>query len=79
MSQRTRSLPLQKNAENYNKKWLKTLDSRGTNIVYYISRSYDGSDDDAIKSTLLNQKYSEYIKKYTDEYSVNVKKRFSYK
>ena len=48
-------------------------------IVYYISRSYDGSDDDAIKSTLLNQKYSEYIKKYTDEYSVNVKKRFSYK
>ena len=41
-------------------------------IVYYISRSYDGSDDDAIKSTLLNQKYSEYIKKYTDEYSVNV-------
>ena len=48
-------------------------------IVYYISRSYDGSDDDAIKSTLLNQKYSEYIKKYTDEYSVNVRKRFSYK
>jgi len=47
--------------------------------TYYISRSYDGSDDDAIKSTLLNQKYSEYIKKYTDEYSVNVKKRFSYK
>ena len=38
-------------------------------IVYYISRSYDGSDDDTIKSTLLNQKYSEYIKKYTDEYS----------
>ena len=27
----------------------------------------------------LNKKYSEYIKKYTDEYSVNVKKRFSYK
>lgn len=47
-------------------------------VVYYISRSYDGSDDDTIKSTLLNQKYSEYIKKYTDEYSVNVKKRFSY-
>ena len=38
MSQRTRSLPLQKNAENYNKKWLKTLDSRGTNIVYYIGK-----------------------------------------
>lgn len=47
-------------------------------IVYYISRSYDGSDDDTIKSTILNQKYSEYIKKYTDEYSVNVKKKFSY-
>ncbi len=47
-------------------------------VLYYISRDYDGSDDDTIKSTLLNQKYSEYIKKYTDEYSVNVKKRFSY-
>ena len=48
-------------------------------IVYYISRSYDGSDDDTIKSTLLNQKYSEYIKKYTDEYTVDVEKRFIYR
>ncbi len=48
-------------------------------IVYYISRSYDGSDDDTIKSTLLNQKYSEYIKKYTDEYTVDVEKRFTYR
>ncbi|MCI7771943.1 MAG: peptidylprolyl isomerase [Eubacterium sp.] len=48
-------------------------------IVYYINRTYDGADDDTIKSTVLNKKYSEYIKKYTDEYSVNVKKRFSYK
>lgn len=48
-------------------------------IVYYINRTYDGADDDSIKSTVLNKKYSEYIKKYTDEYSVNVKKRFSYK
>ena len=48
-------------------------------IVYYISRSYDGSDDDTIKSTLLNQKYSEYIKKYTDEYAVNVENRFTYR
>ena len=47
-------------------------------VLYYIKRAYDGSDDDTIKSTLLNQKYSEYIKKYTDEYSVNVKKNFSY-
>ena len=48
-------------------------------IVYYINRTYDGADDDTIKSTVFNKKYSEYIKKYTDEYSVNVKKRFSYK
>ena len=48
-------------------------------IVYYISRSYDGSDDDTIKSTLINQKYSEYIKKYTDEYTVDVEKRFTYR
>ena len=48
-------------------------------IVYYIKRAYNGADDDTIKSTVLNKKYSEYIKKYTDEYSVNVKKRFSYK
>lgn len=48
-------------------------------IVYYISRSYDGSDDDTIKSTLFNQKYSEYINKYTDEYTVDVEKRFTYR
>ena len=45
--------------------------------ILYIS--YDGSDDDTIKSTLLNQKYSEYIKKYTDEYTVDVEKRFTYR
>ncbi len=48
-------------------------------IVYYISRSYDGLDDDTIKSTLFNQKYSEYINKYTDEYTVDVEKRFTYR
>ena len=47
--------------------------------ILYISRSYDGSDDDTIKSTLINQKYSEYIKKYTDEYTVDVEKRFTYR
>ena len=30
--------PATKKCRNYNKKWLKTLDSRGTNIVYYIGK-----------------------------------------
>ena len=47
-------------------------------VLYYVKRTYDGDDDETIGSILLNQKYSEYISKYTDDMSVNVEKRFSF-
>lgn len=48
-------------------------------VLYYISRSYDGGDDETIASAVVKQKYSQYIKKYTDDMKVNVKNKFSYK
>lgn len=47
-------------------------------VLYYVKRTYDGDDDETIGSILLDQKYSEYISKYTDDMSVNVEKRFSF-
>lgn len=48
-------------------------------VLYYISRSYDGGDDETIASAVVSQKYSQYIKEYTDDMKVNVKNNFSYK
>lgn len=48
-------------------------------VLYYISRTYDGGDDETIASAVVSQKYSQYIKEYTDDMKVNVKNNFSYK
>lgn len=45
-------------------------------VLYYISKSYDGSSDEDIASNVLNNKYNDYISKLTDEMEVNTYKRF---
>ncbi|MDO5382995.1 MAG: peptidyl-prolyl cis-trans isomerase [Eubacteriales bacterium] len=45
-------------------------------VLYYISKSYDGSSDEDIASNVLNNKYTEYLTKLTDGMEVNTYKRF---
>lgn len=46
--------------------------------LYYIKKEYDGSLDESIASLVLNEKYSDFIKVYTDKVKIDVKGRFSF-
>ena len=45
-------------------------------VLYFISKSYDGSMDETIASNVLNQKYSDYINNLTADMETNTYNRF---
>lgn len=45
-------------------------------VLYYISKSYDGSSDETIANNVLNQKYSDYVSELTDGMETNTYNRF---
>ena len=45
-------------------------------VLYFISKSYDGSMDETIASNVLNKKYSDYISALTDDMQTNTYNRF---
>lgn len=45
-------------------------------ILYFINKSYDGSKDETIASNVLNEKYSAYITKLTENMQTNTYNRF---
>lgn len=45
-------------------------------VLYFISKSYDGSMNETIASNVLNEKYSDYITKLTEDMETNTYKRF---